>query len=153
MKARRKIIAKVFISGLVIFISLYFLQKLLIPKYATEIVEGAMIAEYYQEEKDHDVIFIGDCEVYENFSPQVLWDDFGINSYIRGSAQQLIWQSYYILEDTLRHETPKVVIFNVQSMQFDRPDKEAYNRMTIDGMEWSLAKTGAIKASMTEKES
>ena len=109
MKARRKIIAKVFISGLVIFISLYFLQKLLIPKYATEIVEGAMIAEYYQEEKDHDVIFIGDCEVYENFSPQVLWDDFGINSYIRGSAQQLIWQSYYILEDTLRRSEERRV--------------------------------------------
>lgn len=153
MKEQKKTIVKVFISGVVIFISLYFLQKLLIPKYATEIVEGAMIAEYYQEEKDHDVIFIGDCEVYENFSPQVLWDDYGINSYIRGSAQQLIWQSYYILEDTLRHEIPKVVIFNVQSMQFDRPDKEAYNRMTIDGMKWSKAKIGAIKASMTEKES
>lgn len=149
---KRRIICKTFISGLIIFISLYFLQRLVMPKYATEIVEGGMIAEYYQEEKDHDVIFIGDCEVYENFSPQVLWDDFGINSYIRGSAQQLIWQSYYVLEDTLRYEVPEVVVFNVQSMQFDRPDKEAYNRMTIDGLEWSMAKIGIIKASMTEEE-
>ena len=153
MKERWKKVVKIFVSGLVIFVSLYLLQRLLIPKYATEIVEGAMIVEYYREEKDHDVIFIGDCEVYENFSPQVLWDDFGINSYIRGSAQQLVWQSYYILEDTLRYETPEVVIFNVQSMQFDQPDKEAYNRMTIDGMEWSQAKMGAIASSMTEKES
>lgn len=152
MKERAITIVKVLVSGLIIFISLYFLQRLLTPKYATEIVEGAMIAEYYQEEKDHDVIFIGDCEVYENFSPQVLWDDFGINSYIRGSAQQLIWQSYYVLEDTLRYEMPEVVIFNVQSMQFDEPDKEAYNRLTIDGMEWSQAKIRAIQASMTEQE-
>lgn len=143
---------KIFISSLIILISLYLLQRLLVPKYAAEIVEGAMIAEYYQEEKEHDVIFIGDCEVYENFSPQVLWDDFGINSYIRGSAQQLIWQSYYILEDTLRYEIPKAVIFNVQSMQFDKPDKEAYNRMTLEGMEWSAVKIKAISASMTEKE-
>lgn len=143
---------KIFLSGLLIIVSLYFLQRLLIPKYATDIVEGAMIAEYYQEEKDHDVIFVGDCEVYENFSPQVLWDEFGINSYIRGSAQQLIWQSYYLLEDTLRHEIPKVVVFNVQSMQFDKPDKEAYNRMTLDGMEWSSSKIKAIEASMTTKE-
>lgn len=153
MKEKKQVIIKVFTSGFIIFISLYFLQRLLLPKYASETVEGAMIAEYYQEEKNHDVIFIGDCEVYENFSPQVLWDDFGINSYIRGSAQQLIWQSYYILEDTLRYEIPKVVIFNVQSMQFDKPDKEAYNRMTIDGMKWSLSKLGAIEASMTDKES
>lgn len=152
MKEKGKIITKTLISGFLILISLYLLQRLLIPKHATEIVEGAMIAEYYQEEKDHDVIFIGDCEVYENFSPQILWDEYGINSYIRGSAQQLIWQSYYILEDTLRYEIPRVVIFNVQSMQFDRPDKEAYNRMTIDGMEWSPAKIGAIKVSMAEKE-
>lgn len=148
----RKTIGKTFISVVIIFTSLYFLQRLVTPKYATEIVEGGMIAEYYQEEKDHDVIFIGDCEVYENFSPQVLWNDFGINSYIRGSAQQLIWQSYYVLEDTLRYEVPEVVVFNVQSMQFDRPDKEAYNRMTIDGLEWSMAKIGIISTSMTEKE-
>ncbi len=153
VKKKGEMIVKTLISGFLIISSLYLLQGLLMPKYAAEIVEGAMIAEYYQEEKDHDVIFIGDCEVYENFSPQVLWDDYGINSYIRGSAQQLIWQSYYILEDTLRYEIPRVVIFNVQSMQFDRPDKEAYNRMTIDGMEWSPAKIGAIQASMTEKES
>lgn len=153
MKQKIITVTKVLVSVLIIGSSLYFLQKLLLPKYASEIVEGAMIAEYYQEKKDHDVIFIGDCEVYENFSPQVLWDAFGINSYIRGSAQQLIWQSYYILEDTLRYETPKVVVFNVQSMQFDKPDKEAYNRMTIDGMEWSWAKLGSINASMTDKES
>lgn len=132
-------------SAFIVVGSLYLLQRLLLPKYVSNIVEGAMIAEYYQQEKKHDVIFIGDCEVYENFSPQVLWDDFGINSYIRGSAEQLIWQSYYLLEDTLRYETPKVVIFNVQSMHVDKPQREAYNRMTLDGMEWSWAKIKSIK--------
>ena len=68
----------------------------------SDIVEGAMIAEYYEEEKNHDVIFIGDCEVYDSFIPAVLWEEYGIPSYIRGSAQQLIWQSYYILEETLQ---------------------------------------------------
>ena len=149
----KRVMIKFFGSGFIVLISLYLLQKLLIPKYVSEIVEGAMIAEYYQEDKKHDVIFIGDCEVYENFSPQVLWDDFGINSYIRGSAEQLIWQSYYLLEDTLRYETPKVVIFNVQSMHIDKPQREAYNRMTLDGMKWSLAKVKSIKASMTDRES
>ena len=114
---------------------------------------GGLIAEYYEEEKDHDVVFIGDCEVYENFSPKVLWEDYGINSYIRGSAQQLIWQSYYLLEDTLRYEKPDVVIFNVLAMQYDRPQREAYNRMTLEGMKWSLSKVRSIKASMTEDES
>ena len=42
---------------------LWLLQMLLMPKYMNDVREGALIAEYYAEEKDHDVIFIGDCEV------------------------------------------------------------------------------------------
>lgn len=143
---------KFFGTAVIVLASLYLLQRLLVPKYAADVVEGALIAEYYEEEKDHDVIFIGDCEVYENFSPAVLWRDFGINSYIRGSAQQLIWQSYYLLEDTLRYEKPQAVIFNVLALQYNEPQREAYNRMTLEGMKWSGSKAGAILASMTEEE-
>lgn len=132
--------------------SLWLLQRLVMPKYMTGIVEGAMIAEYYDETKDHDVVFIGDCEVYENFIPAVLWEEYGINSFIRGSAQQLIWQSYYLLEETLNYETPDVVVFNILSMKYNTPQKEAYNRMTIDGMKWSMSKLGSIQASMTKDE-
>lgn len=143
----------VFIYITIIIIgSLYLLQMLLVPKYMSGIVEGAMIAEYYEEIKDHDVIFIGDCEVYENFTPAVLWEEYGIHSYIRGSAQQLIWQSYYLLEETFTYETPDVVIFNILSMKYNTPQKEAYNRMTLDGMKWSFSKVKSIQASMMEDE-
>lgn len=131
---------------------LYLAQRLLAPKYQTGIVEGSMVEEYYRETVDHDVVFVGDCEVYENFSPVTLWEDHGLSSYIRGSAQQLAWQSYYLLEDTLRYETPKVVVFNVRALQYDKPQSEAYNRMTIDGMRWSMSKVKSILASMTEEE-
>ena len=80
-------------SALIIALSLLLLQRLLTPKYVDDVVEGAFIAEFYEEEMSHDLLFIGDCEVYENFSPAVLWQDYGINSYIRGSAEQYIWQS------------------------------------------------------------
>lgn len=123
------------------------------PKYMSEILEGALIEEYYREKTSHDVVFIGDCEVYDNFSPITLWENYGITSYIRGSAQQLIWQSYYLLEETLKYEKPKVVVFNILSMKYDEPQKEAYNRMTLDGMKLSGSKLKSIKASMMEDES
>ena len=137
---------------IIILVLLYMLQRLLMPKYMTGIVEGAMIAEYYEEEHDHDVVFIGDCEVYENFTPALLWEEYGINSYIRGSAQQLIWQSYYLLEETLKYETPDVIIFNILSMKYNVPQNEAYNRMTLDGMKWSKSKVDSINASMMSDE-
>lgn len=134
------------ISGLVLA------TKLLEPKYMSGILEGAMIEEYYDDPTDHNVVFIGDCELYENISPVYLWENFGINSYIRGSAQQLIWQSYYLAEDTLKREHPDVIVFNVLSMKYNEPQNEAYNRMSIDGMKWSLSKVNNIKTSMTEEE-
>lgn len=122
------------------------------PKYMSEIPEGNLVEEYYREEKKHDVIFIGDCEVFSNISPVTLWEKYGITSYIRGSAQQLVWQSYYLLEETLKYEKPKVVVFNVLAMKYNEPQKEAYNRLTLDGMKLSKHKIGAVKASMMENE-
>lgn len=137
----------------VLGLALGLLNALFMPKYMSEIPEGALIAEYYKEEADHDVVFIGDCEVYENFSPDVLWREYGITSYIRGSAQQLIWQSYYLMEETLKCETPKVMVFNVLSMKYGEPQSEAYNRLNLDGMRLSPQKLAAVQASMTEEES
>ena len=130
-----------------------FVQMLVMPKYMTSSRDGALIAEYYNETTNHDVVFIGDCEVYECFTPPTLWQEYGITSYVRGSAQQLIWQSYYLLEETLKRETPKAVVFNVLSIKYGEPQSEAYNRMTLDGMQWSSSKVGAIDASMTKEES
>jgi len=148
---------KVLFAGLAMIagaaVVLAAVQRLLQPKYMSDVVEGNLIADYYESGMDHDVLFVGDCECYENFSPVTLWEKYGISSTIRGSAQQLIWQSYYLLEDTLRYEKPKVVVFNVLSMKYGEPQSEAYNRMSVEGMRWSRSKIDCIRASMTEEES
>lgn len=147
---------KIAVGGisLVVAVALFFgLQRLVVPKYAGDTpLEGNFTAEYYGEDTGHDVIMVGDCEVYENFDPMVLWKEYGITSYIRGNAQQLVWQSYYLLEDTLRHEKPKMVIYNVQSLTHGEPQREEYNRMCLDGMKWSKVKADAINASMCKGE-
>ncbi len=141
---------------LILFILIFiFLNMLLKPKYAETLVEGSMISQYYTEPKDHEVIFIGDCEVYANFSPMVMYEQEGIKAYVRGSSQQMIWQSYYILKETLKYEIPKVVVLNVNSMRYGKDSNEvseAYNRLTIDNMKWSKEKVDIINESMTDDE-
>lgn len=137
---------------LAFFCLLFCAQAVLMPKYLTDTREGALVREYYHETSDHDVLFLGDCETYESFIPPTLWEEYGISSVIRGSAQQLLWQSYYLLKDTLRYETPKAVVLNVYAVKYGEPQNEAYNRMTLDGMRLSSDKIGAIRASMTEEE-
>ncbi len=141
------------LAVLLAFLAVFCLvTRLLTPKYATELVEGSMISQYYDEAGGHDVIFIGDCEVYSNFSPMEMYRQQGITAYVRGTPQQLIWQSYYILRETLKYETPKVVVYNVNAMRYDEPVKEEFNRLTIDEMRWSAEKVGIIQASMLEEE-
>lgn len=141
------------IAVLLVFVAVFCLvTQLLTPKYMTDLVEGSMISQYYRESGNHDVVFIGDCEVYANYSPMEMYRSQGITAYIRGTSQQLIWQSYYVLKETLKHETPKAVVFNVNAMRYGEPVKEAFNRLTIDQMRWSEEKIGIIQASMTEEE-
>ena len=141
------------IAVLMAFAAVFCLvTRLLSPKYMTDLVEGSKISQYYGEAGCHDVEFIGDCEVYANYSPMEMYRSQGITAYIRGSSQQLLWQSYYILKETLNYETPKAVVLNVNAMRYSEPVKEEYNRLTIDNMRWSAEKVGIIQASMTEEE-
>jgi len=134
-------------------LALFGVQNLLAPKYMEASREGVLTEEYYQDSHQNDVLIIGDCEVYENISPITLWEEYGIPSFIRGNAQQLMWHAYAMLEDALRYETPKAVVLSVLAMMYDKPQKETYNRMALDGLRWSRAKVEAIRASMMEDES
>ena len=86
-----KVLKKKICTGIAVIIipvvCLYLLQRLLVPTYASDIKEGAMIQEYYNSEKNHDVLILGDCEVYENISPVTMWENYGISSYIRGMTE------------------------------------------------------------------
>ncbi len=148
--------AKRVITALVLlvlsFAILWFVQRLLMPKYQKGVIEGSFTEEYYKEKVPHDVIIFGDCDAYESYSPVTMYEEYGISSFIRGSGEQYINQSYYLLKDVLRNETPKVVVLSVHNLQHDFPHNEAYNRMTLDGMRWSKDKVDAINSSMTEGE-
>lgn len=152
MKKRGKTILSTGMVLVLFWIALLLISRLLEPKYMTDLEEGSFISQYYREAGGHDVIFLGDCEVYANFSPMELYRDYGITAYIRGTPQQLVWMSYYIAEETFRYETPRVLVFNVNAMRYAEPVSEAYNRLTIDRMRWSGSKVGIILASMTEEE-
>ncbi len=139
----------VFMAFLVI---LAFVTLLVMPKYSESLEEGSMICQYYDEAEGHQVVFVGDCEVYANISPMELYRESGITSYVRGNSQQLMWQSYYVVEETFKYETPELIVLNVNSMRYNEPVKEEFNRLAMDRMRWSSSKLGMIKASMTDEE-
>ena len=143
------------IAAILFALSLTFFSKLCEPKYVTLSREGNLIGEYYKEAdagNRHDVIFIGDCEAYSSFVPPVMYEKYGIRSFVRGSPSQSIAQSYHLIRETLEYETPSAVVFSVYAMCREGSASEAYNRMTLDSMRLSSMKIDAVRESALEGE-
>ncbi len=135
---------------------LLLLSRLVEPKYVSVSREGNLISEYYRESdqgREHEIIFIGDCEIYSSFVPPILYEKYGITSFVRASPSQSIAQSYYLVCETLKYEKPKAVILGVYAMCKSEGASEPYDRMTLDGMRMSVEKIYSVFESVDEGES
>lgn len=130
-------------------------QVLLVPRDRTVNPESFLMADYFEavDTEGDEVIFLGDCEVYEAFSPAVLWQEYGISARVCGTPQQLLWHSYAILEEVLERSAPRVVVLGVYGLTYSEPQNEAYNRMVFDHLPTSLTKWQVLGDAMTAEES
>ena len=130
-------------------------QVLLVPRDRTVNPESFLMADYFEavDTEGDEVIFLGDCEVYEAFSPAVLWQEYGISARVCGTPQQLLWHSYAILEEVLERSNPRVVVLGVYGLTYSEPQNEAYNRMVFDHLPTSLTKWQVLGDAMTAEES
>ena len=67
----------------ILLILLFAMQRLVMPKYVDDVIEGGFTAEYYREENPNEVFMVGDSELYYNLSPVTMWKKYGITIYIR----------------------------------------------------------------------
>ena len=130
-------------------------QALLVPHGASGNAEMCLLSDYMQAEDTatDEVVFLGDCEVYESFSPVTLWQEYGIESRVIGTPQQLLWHSYATLCEVLERSSPRVVVLSVYALIYHEPQSEAYNRMALDALPMSGVKWQAVRASLAEGES
>lgn len=128
-------------------------QALLVPHDKAANPDAFLLADYFEADTTYDeVIFLGDCEVYEAFSPVVLWEKYGITSRVCGTPQQLMWHSYAILEQVLKRSDPKVVVLGVYGLIYSEPQNEAYNRMVFDHLPASMTKWQVLGDAMVKDE-
>lgn len=115
--------------------------KILLPKTMhTTIIKGI----YEEPENSLDVAFIGDSSIYEGISPMEIWNKHGVASYDFASPTQKIWDSYYVIEEILKYQKPKLIVLNVEQLFSGKPMKEGYKRHLYDNMEYGKNKLEAI---------
>ncbi len=128
-------------------------QVLLVPHDPLANPESALIGEFTDGFGEQDVLFLGDCEMYESFSTVTLWQEYGIDAWSCGSPQQLMWHSYAMLCQAFEAGSPSVVVLGVYGLRYGEPQSEAYNRMAYDGLRKDLSLFPLIRDAMTEGES
>ena len=108
--------------------------------------------QFYAMDKDSvDVLFIGSSVVANAFSPQEIYDSYGIRSYNLASQQQSVFFNYYWLKEALKYQSPKVVVMDTKFLFTLHPESpvnttEGIGREIVDNMRWSKNKIDMINA-------
>ena len=130
-----------------------YINSILIPKYVDDnnFPTSATFYGFYEMKNNSvDVIFLGSSRASCAFSPQELYNMYGIRSYNLGCEMQNMLVSYYWLKEALRYQKPKVVVLET-SMSFLNREDEPLNtsiectRKALDYMKWSANKYQAVK--------
>lgn len=119
MKKYLLALLNLFICGIIVVLLLFPISEVLMPKRITgEDNLQRLITKGFYDEPDNtiDVLFLGDSNIYRSISPIVLWDLYGISSYVYGSPGQNSYISYYFLRDALKTQKPKTVVLNVDTL-------------------------------------
>ena len=145
---------KVTIFLLLLLCSLYFINQTLMPKYTVQNSAWPTTTTYKQfynmKQNSVDVLFLGSSVVVNSYSPQVIYDTYGIRSYNLASEQQSIFLSYYWLQEALRFQNPKVVVLDTGYLYPVHPESpintlEGLTRKALDPMKWSSVKRDAVR--------
>ncbi len=79
-----------------------------------------------EEQKDTiDVIALGDSLVYSSISPMEIWNEYGYTMYDCAEAAGSMEEAYNSLKIAIKHEHPKIVLFE-SNMLFRDPNKKPW---------------------------
>ena len=133
-------------GGLLAYVNVVLTAK----QTARQLTPMAMYHDFYSmEENTVDVIFLGSSHCYSAFSPQYLYNEYGIRSYNLGSSQQSMTVAYYWLKEALQTQSPKAVVLDTCTFfqwfnDNNTNSQEPFVRKAMDFMRWGPNKLEAI---------
>lgn len=156
----KKLLCKIVIMAGIIVIICLGLNILLVQKwdYSTDNAASEIGKGFYEEpENSLDTLYLGVSSMRNAISPLVIWNEYGYTGYSRASSVQPTLGSYYLLEESLKTQSPKVVFLETGAMvdSFggqinDYNTNEGKIHEVLDNMRFSTSKLNMVKE-LTER--
>lgn len=107
------------------------------------------VTKFYELENDTvDVLILGSSHAFQNFNTGVLWNEYGMASYILGGSVQPMWNTYYYLKEALKTQTPELIILEAYMTTFlnEYSDDSRIIKNNY-GLKWSVDKINSLMVS------
>lgn len=103
---------------------------------------------YQLDNETVDVLILGSSHAFEDVNTGVLWEQYGMASYVLAGSVQPMWNTYYYLKEALKTQTPQLIILEAYTTVFaeDYIDDSRIIKNTY-GMKWSADRVDAVKVS------
>ncbi|MDE6622585.1 MAG: hypothetical protein K2K74_19265 [Lachnospiraceae bacterium] len=101
--------------------------------------------DFYQQEQDFDVLFLGTSHVLNAVYPMDLWRDYGMVSYNMANHSENICTNYWQLRNALQYTKPKVVVIDLYAVDGDGKVNEQYLHNFLDEVPFSLLKIEMVR--------
>ncbi|MCR5287422.1 MAG: hypothetical protein K6D93_05680 [Saccharofermentans sp.] len=101
---------------------------------------------FYELDNDSvDVLFLGSSHAFETYNTSVLWDEYGIASFVLGGSVQPMWNTYFYMKEALKTQTPELIVLEAFSCVFEMEYSD-YSRQIKNcyGMKPSMNKIAAM---------
>jgi len=151
MNKRQKIVTAI-LFGLFILalaISLIKITRVMQEKEAARVQEA-----FGDMEKDSvDVVFIGSSHQFCSINPDLLYEDYGISSFMLATSAQTIPMSYYAAMEAIELQHPKMIVLEVLYCTNDfRTVTPEMSHTFFDGMPQCEARELALEDLIEEEE-
>ena len=104
------------------------------------------------EENSVDVVFIGSSHQFCSISPEILYDEYGIESFMLATSAQTVPMSYYAAMEAIELQKPKMIVFEVCYATNDfRTVTDEMSHCFFDGMPECNAKYKGIEDLIEEE--
>lgn len=107
---------------------------------------------YATNEELVDVVFLGSSHCYCAIAPDELWGNYGFSAFSMSTSGQDKESAYYLLKETLKTQSPKVVCVELWGLTFDEHAIEGNVHRNMLAMELSQNSVALIEAYVEEED-